>query len=117
MTKEEVNRIVGNKIRIAREARGMTLEELAYKSGYSTRSSISYIELGKRSLTMNRAQIIAMVLRVDPKWLINLEETPPVFVDQSPIELLVEQLTPENQTNLIKYAEFLIKQQESDNDE
>lgn len=117
MNKEEVNRIIGNKIKIAREARGMTLEELALKTGYSSRSAIGHIERGARSLSMNRAQLIAMVLRVDPKWLINLEDTPPIFVDQSPIELLVEQLTPENQTNLIKYAEFLIKQQEEQGNE
>lgn len=115
--KNEINQRIGNKIRIAREARGLTLEELAYKIGYNSRASMSVVELGKRSITTNRAQLIAEALRVDVLWLISDEDTPPVFIEQSPIEDLFEKLTDDNKKNAMQYINFLIKQQEDQGNE
>lgn len=115
MKRDEISIRMGQKIRMAREARGMTLDELSEKIGYTHRSSMSLIELGKRSVTTTKAQLIAQALRVDVLWLVSEDDNPPVFIEQSPIEKIFEQLSPANKANLIQYAEFLIKQQEIQN--
>lgn len=115
MKRDEISIRMGQKIRMAREARGMTLDELSEKIGYTHRSSMSLIELGKRSVTTTKAQLIAQALRVDVLWLVSEDDNPPVFIEQSPIEKIFEQLSPANKANLIQYAEFLIKQQENQN--
>lgn len=117
MNREEYKIFIGNKIRTAREARGLTLDELAELSGYSSRSALSYIERGERSLSTIRAQFIAQALRVDFTWLISDEDTPPIFIEQSPIESLFDKLSEDNKKNVLQYIEFLIKQQEGQGNE
>lgn len=114
MNRQEYKKIVGKKIRTAREARGFTLDELAERTGYSSRSALSYIERGERSLSTTRAQIIAQALRVEFTWLISDEDLPPVFIEQSPIEEIEAKLSPENLKKWIEYAELLILKQKGE---
>jgi len=57
---------LGEKIRYYRELQGMSQDELAQKTGYSTRSAISRIEAGGRDLNQRKILIFAMALHVDP---------------------------------------------------
>lgn len=84
MTEKEKAMIkVGNNIRLYREAKGMSLEELAYKCGYTTenaRSSMSKIERGKNDLPASKLKLIANALEINPAAL--LDDQP--AVKQSP---------------------------------
>lgn len=63
-----------NRIRELREARGLTLEELAQRVG-TTNQQISHLELGKRQLTVDWLRRLAAALECHPWSLV--EEPPP----------------------------------------
>lgn len=110
---DEINKIVGSRIRWARNANNMTLEQLAKKMGYTSRTTISHIELGERNLTMDRAQQFAKALNVDPMWLIGLSDEPSfILVEEDPLNDVLKQLNRESKEFLLEYAKVLLKQQE-----
>ena len=65
---------IGEKIRQARIAKGLTQEELAEKLGYKSRSSINKIETGGRDVPRSQLKKIAEILDVSPISLLGLEE-------------------------------------------
>ena len=69
---------IGEKIKQARIAKGLTQEELAEKLGYKSRSSINKIETGGRDIPRSQIQKIADILEVSPISLLGLEDTPTV---------------------------------------
>lgn len=68
------NMTIGEKIRQARIAKGLTQEELAEKLGYKSRSSINKIETGGRDVPRSQLKKIAEILDVSPISLLGLEE-------------------------------------------
>lgn len=60
---------VGNRVRYFRESAGLSQEELALKSGFKGKSSISLIELGKASLTEQKIGALAKALGVEESML------------------------------------------------
>ena len=65
---------IGEKIRQARIAKGLTQEELAEKLGYKSRSSINKIETGGRDVPRSQLKKIAEILDVSPISLLGFEE-------------------------------------------
>ena len=65
----KVDMEVGERIRKRREELGMSQDELAKKSGYASRVSISKIESDARKLPAKKIVAIAMALRIDPAYL------------------------------------------------
>lgn len=65
---------IGEKIKQARIANGMTQEELAVELGYKSRSSVNKIETGGRDIPRSQIKKIAEVLGVSPISLLGLEE-------------------------------------------
>lgn len=63
---------IGNKIQLAREARGMTQSDLAIKLEI-TQAALSNYELGKRRLYLNQIQKIAEILGQDLSYFIDDE--------------------------------------------
>lgn len=63
---------IGYCIKEARKNIGMTQEELAFKVGFASRSSISKIEKGERDLTRKKLMEIAKVLNVKPGSLMGM---------------------------------------------
>ena len=61
---------VGDRIRDARLAKGMTQEELAKRCGYTNRSTISKIEKNVCETRLSTVEKIAKVLDVDPDYLV-----------------------------------------------
>lgn len=61
---------VYDRIRQLRIANGLTLEELARAVGYTGRSMMSRIELGKVDLPLSRVAAIAQALHTTPKELL-----------------------------------------------
>ena len=68
----------GDKVREAREKRGLSQEQLAAKiqlSGHAlTQKAISRIESGQRIVPDFEIPLLANALCVDPLWLLNLKE-------------------------------------------
>lgn len=60
----------GNRVREKRIELNMTQEELAIKSGYTSRSSINKIELGLVDLPQSKISSIASALDVSPAYLL-----------------------------------------------
>lgn len=68
---------VGQIIKTLREERGLTQEALAEMVGYSHKSSINKIELGKADLTQSKLIAFAKVFNVSPCKLLDLEPVKP----------------------------------------
>lgn len=61
---------IGDRIREAREARGLTQEELANMCGYTSRSTINKIEKEANETRLSTLKKVAKALNVDPDYLI-----------------------------------------------
>lgn len=64
---------IGQRIRLKREELGITQEELAYKTGYKSRSSINKIESDGRSLPQSKILSFAQALNTTPAYLMGWE--------------------------------------------
>ena len=60
---------IGNRIKSLREEKGISQDELAKLTGYTSRSSINKIELGKTNLSQSRITKIANALGVTPAYI------------------------------------------------
>lgn len=71
--------ICGEHVRAAREHLGISQEQLAAKiqlNGHSlTQKAISRIETGQRIVADYEISLLANALKVDPLWLIEIDET------------------------------------------
>ncbi len=64
---------IGRNIRTIRNSIGMTQEELAEKMGYTSKSTINKIELGKNDIPQSKIVKFAEVLGVTPAQLMGWE--------------------------------------------
>lgn len=78
MNENDVNELVefGKRVAELRAMRGMTLQDLADKCGYTSRSSIKKIESGKVNVPTQKVKAIADALGVSPLVLMGREEMP-----------------------------------------
>lgn len=115
--------MIGDRIKKRRKELGWTMEELAKKMGYSTKSTISLIESGKRDITQSKAVQFSQVLGVSISYLMGWEEkdaskpeqksgdasAPSNDLVEKAIELYnkFEELTPDKQREFLYFLEFL----------
>ena len=82
---------IGQRIRLKREELGITQEELAYKTGYKSRSSINKIESDGRSLPQSKILTFAQALNTTPGYLMGWEDTQitidPIYIKDKKILL------------------------------
>ena len=71
-----IKKLLGQRIRDARKAKGLTQEKLAELLGIGT-SNISYIETGKFSPSMENFEKLVEVLEVEPYELYTFESLKP----------------------------------------
>ena len=106
----------GDNVKHLREAKGMSQDELAKKVGYTSRSTISCIESGKRDCTQKQILALANALGVSPGELLeNNEKSAPQNERKAlvqKIERLLSQLSEENLNNAAQYLAFLISSQD-----
>lgn len=106
----------GDNIKRFREAKGMSQDELAKKAGYTSRSTISCIESGKRDCTQKQILALANALGVSPGELLEdneksaLRDKRKALIQK--IERLLSQLSEENLNNAAQYLAFLISSQD-----
>ena len=87
MNENDANELVefGKRVEEIRNMRGMTLQALADKSGYTSRSSIKKIEKGEVNVPTQKVKAIADALGVSPLVLMGREEIPvlePYYINE-----------------------------------
>ena len=65
---------IGERIKLRREALGLSQEELAFMLGYKSRSSINKIEKGANQLIQKKIKVIADALNVTPNYILGIED-------------------------------------------
>jgi len=113
MNKEEAKKIFGENLKKLRVARGFSQDELAKMVGYTNRSSINKIEIGRSGIPSDKVNELARVLGVSPLDLFQETETIPDNKVISEISVLYERLSPNGQEELKKFAEYLIAREEN----
>jgi len=127
MNKEESKKKYGQNLRRLREARGMSQEELAKALGYTNRSSINKIEIGRSSIPTEKIQLTAQILGVSPLELFEGEEDVNTLPDGSfhggiDVEKIktaifngdISKLNEPNQARLMSYYQALLDTQENE---
>lgn len=79
---------IGQRIAERRRQLNMTQEELAYKMGYKTKSSINKIELGVQDVPQKKIVRFAEVLDTTINYLMGWEDPDPVITDAELMEYL-----------------------------
>lgn len=95
MNKKESKKVFGQNLKRLRLERGMSQDELAKALGYTNRSSINKIEVGRSSVPTEKITLLAQILNVSPLELfrddepvITISDRPPFKVDFSIQKLL-----------------------------
>lgn len=117
MDKEDIKKRFGQKVKALRIARGMSQDELAQRLGYTNRSSINKIELGKNDLPRNKVAQLAAILGVEPiEFFKDDEAVPDVVPDvvQDDIIVEIEKLSGSNRARLEAYLRALLDSQEDE---
>ena len=100
---------LGRRIRNRRELLGMSQAELAEKVGYTSRSAISRIENGERSLNVSQLPPIARALSCSVDDLLD-----GVSPEKSEIAELFERLDPDLQEAVLRMLETMLAERKKD---
>lgn len=102
---------LSDRVRIRREELNLTQDELAKKMGYASRVSVNKIENG-RPVSQKIIVKLAAALDVTPSYLMGWTEDSPQREDiVSEITDRLSALTPEQQEQVLRFAEFLKTQE------
>lgn len=114
MNKEDAKKVFGENLKRLRIARGFSQDELARMLGYTNRSSINKIEVGRSGIPADKVNNLARVLGVSPLDLFNESAVEPDSTEKdNSIIALFEKLSPNGQEDLMKYAEYLLQKEEN----
>lgn len=121
MNKEEAKKVCGENLKRLRIARGLSQEELAKALGYTNRSSINKIEVGRSCLPTSKLKRAAEVLGVSP---LELFQEQPLdirydtyigrYSDKPLFVLDFEELTDTNKEIALAYIKGLLDSQKGD---
>ncbi len=93
------------RIKMLRQDRGMSQDELARRCGYADRSMITKIEAGKVDLTISKVELFADVLGVDPAYLAGYSEWQDNQDRALEYAYLIESVAKLDQADLARVAE------------
>lgn len=98
------------KIRKLRHSKGMSQDDLAALTGYTSRSSIAKIEAGEVDLPQSKIQAFADALKTTPQYLMGWEEKKEdVTFDDFRFALYgeVKDLSEEQKQDILDFARFI----------
>lgn len=111
---------IGERIRLARRAHGMTQEQLAELSGFSHKSAINKIELGLNGLSEKKLQAVADALQVSVYYLKTGIQPPD---EPSPLKGWTQELaetaarlSKSRRQSLLEFCQFLAALDKRDHD-
>lgn len=84
MNKKESKKVFGQNLKRLRLERGMSQDELAKALGYTNRSSINKIEVGRSSVPTEKITLLAQILNVSPLELFRDDSEPVITIDDKP---------------------------------
>lgn len=112
---------IGSRVRKARERLGITQDELARLTGYTSRSSINKIELGHHDVPRKKIEAFAFALQVPADYLMGYENsetlqamirqnTPPTKVDDLCMKIQDSDLQDSEVDYIDKQVDFIVGQ-------
>lgn len=106
---------LGKRIEMYRKMKGLTMQELATKSGYNGKSSIYRIENGMNDISHRKLQQIAGALDVSVRDLLDGIDSMIELEDMS-IQDKISQLNEVNKIRLNAYIDALLDSQKKEGD-
>ena len=108
--------LFGERVKSRRIALNMTQEELARKLGYSSRSTVNKIELGKINVTQTKVIELSRALDCSISYLMGWQENTPAAEDGRGERVkqfaeLFSKLSDDNQDLVLSLLESLAKKQ------
>lgn len=87
------SKITGERIRERRLHMGLTQDQLAEKTGYTSKSAISRIESAKSDLNQTKIRMFAIVLETTPQYLMGWTDDPKPNISASEnLNIMAKQL-------------------------
>ena len=99
----------GERIRQRRIELGISQEELASRLGYSHKSSISNIEIGKQKLNQSKIVEIADALDTTPMWIMGWEDGQTV---EDVFYEAIKTMTEDERDELKNYIQYIISKRQ-----
>jgi transcriptional regulator with XRE-family HTH domain len=104
--KMDLTREIGQRLRSARQAQGLSLSELSNLTGVLSKSRISNYEQGIRRMGIEEAQQLASALvSVTPTYLLGLENTDPLSNAERVLVERFRQADSRGRETILKVAE------------
>ncbi len=108
----DIQQLLGKRIRMLREQRGLSQEELAYLSGTQT-SHISRIELGQNNTTVDVVLRIARGLNIRPSDLLDFEQdeidVPPCDTNILKVVATMKAVSEEDREHILRIVKTFLK--------
>ena len=102
----DLTKKIGQRLRAARQSRGLSLSELSNLTGVLSKSRISNYEQGIRRMGLEEAQQLATALvSVTPTYLLCLEDTDPLSNDERVLVERYRQADSRGRETILKVAE------------
>lgn len=111
MNKEEAKKIFGENLKRMRIAKGLSQEELALKLGYTNRSSINKIEVGKNDMPRNKIAMAAQILGISPLEFFKSDMPEVDLVTSEGTVIEINKLNDINKAKLEAYYQALLDSQ------
>lgn len=80
MEATEALKAMGNRIRLRREALGLSQDQIAEEAGYFSHASIAKVELGLVDLPQSKLLKIAKALKTTPNYLLGAGTSSPITI-------------------------------------
>lgn len=104
--KTDLTKKIGQRLRSARQAQGLSLSELSSLTGALSKSRISNYEQGIRRMGLEEAQQLATALvSVTPTYLLCLEDTDPLSNEERVLVERYRQADTRGRETILKVAE------------
>jgi transcriptional regulator with XRE-family HTH domain len=102
----DLTRKIGQRLRAARQSRGLSLSELSNLTGVLSKSRISNYEQGIRRMGLEEARQLATALvSVTPTYLLCLEDTDPLSNEERVLVERYRQADSRGRETILKVAE------------
>ncbi|WP_461187960.1 helix-turn-helix domain-containing protein [Arthrobacter sp. Z4-13] len=102
--RQEDQRDIGRRVRIARETLGLTQEEAAAALGMK-RTSVTQMELGKRSITATELVHLGKLYRRSVEWLLGQEDDS--VTSAAALFRATRELSDHDKEQVLRFARFL----------
>lgn len=102
---EDLYKLIGERVKSARESAKMSQKELAEKIGFETATALSLIETGDRKISVEVLQKIADILHYDLNYFLGKEEKNSVNIK---VALRADKnLTSADKQQILEFVEFI----------